>query len=158
MSEQPLPSPPPPQQPMYVQQIVSPEVQSTATIALVLELVFGLFGALGLGNIYAKRTGLGIAIMLGWWVYLAVAIGVTLATVGIAGLCFGPIGLAIPIISGVMVRSYALQQSLVCDSSDLVRTLAIGIGVVVFVCLASCGILSAFGMLPVLLGGLSGNY
>ena len=136
-----------PPQPQYVQQVVSPQVSSTGTIALVLEIVFALFGVMGVGNIYAKRVGLGIGLMIAWWVFLGVATAIIMATLGIAAVCLGPIGLAGPIISGIMVRSYVIQNNIELDSSDLLRTIAIGVGIIVFFCVAIFGISFAFGLL-----------
>ena len=132
MSE--MPPSQPPEQPVYVQQMVPPEVSSTGTIALVLEIIFGYAGILGTGNIYAKRTGTGILLLFGWWVYLAIAGFISVITLGIALVCFGPISIALPIISGVMIRSHVLKEQVVCDTSDLLRTVGIGIGVGLFFC------------------------
>src|SRR5689334_11741152 len=40
------------------------------SVALVLEIVLGVFGFLGVGHLYAGRTNLGIALLLGWWAFL----------------------------------------------------------------------------------------
>ena len=39
----------------------------SAGAAVALELVLGLFGIFGVGNIYAGRTGLGVALMVSFW-------------------------------------------------------------------------------------------
>lgn len=84
----------------------SPEVQAAATTSLILEILFGLFSLLGVGHVYSGRLGLGLALMVGWWVYLAIAgVGSTL-TGGLAGCVFVPIYLAAPIISGLQASAY----------------------------------------------------
>ncbi len=94
------------QPPQPYLQPVSPETEGASTIALWLEILFGFFGLLGIGHVYSGRTLLGIAIMIGWWIYIGVAGTLITITVGIAGCLFGPLYLAIPIISGIQARTY----------------------------------------------------
>jgi hypothetical protein len=98
-----------PQQP-YTQQQISPETEGASTIALWLEILFGFFGLLGIGHVYSGRTLMGIAIMIGWWIYIGVAATLISITVGIAGCFFGPLYLAIPIISGIQARTYVKKS------------------------------------------------
>jgi hypothetical protein len=90
-----------------VKQHVSPEAESAGNIALVLEIIFGYFGLLGIGHVYTGRLGLGIALLIGWWIYAGVAGLITTITFGLALCLFVPIGLAVPIFSGIQARSYA---------------------------------------------------
>ena len=83
-----------------------PDVQAAATTSMVLEIVFGLFSLLGIGHVYAGRVGLGLALMLGWWLYLLIAAGVSTITAGIAACLFVPIFLVVPIISGIQSSAY----------------------------------------------------
>lgn len=41
--------------------------QKSAGVAVALELVFGLLGIFGVGNLYAGRTGIGLALMFSFW-------------------------------------------------------------------------------------------
>jgi hypothetical protein len=85
---------------------LTPEVQSAATTALILEIVFGLFSLFGIGHVYSGRLGLGLALMVGWWVYLALAGFISTITGGIAGCLAIPIYLAAPIVSGIQASAY----------------------------------------------------
>jgi hypothetical protein len=91
-------------------QPLSPATQGASTTALWLETIFGLFGLLGVGHVYAGRIVLGIALMIGWWIYLAIAAVVITITVGVAACLFMPISLAVPIISGIQARTYIQQK------------------------------------------------
>jgi hypothetical protein len=98
------------QQPVYVGRQISPETEGAASIAILLEILFGFFGLLGVGHVYTGRIGLGIAAMIGWWIYLGVAITISMLTLGFAACLLGPLGLAIPIISGIQARTYMTQK------------------------------------------------
>jgi hypothetical protein len=85
---------------------LSPEVQSAATTALILEIVFGLFSLFGIGHVYSGRLGLGLALMVGWWVYIAAAGFISTLTGGLAGCLAVPIYIAAPIFSGIQASAY----------------------------------------------------
>ena len=89
---------------------ISIETQGDSSIALWLEILFGIFGLLGVGHIYTGRIGLGIALMIGWWLYIGVAGTFSAATLGIMGCLLGPIYLLGPIISGIQARTYMQQK------------------------------------------------
>jgi hypothetical protein len=93
--------------PIYVKSQQSPEVEGASNIALWLEIIFGIFGLLGIGHVYTGRTGLGILLAIGYWLYIAFATFVTTVTVGFAACLFVPLHFAIPIISGIQARTYA---------------------------------------------------
>lgn len=79
------------------------------TNALILEILFGIFGILGVGHIYASRVGVGLALMVGYWVYGFIAFLITSVTVGFAACLFLPLSLAIVIFSGIKARDYLRQ-------------------------------------------------
>ena len=85
---------------------LAPEVQAAATTALILEIVFGLFSLFGIGHVYSGRLGLGVALMLGWWAYIAIAGFLSTLTGGLAGCVFIPIYIAAPIVSGIQASAY----------------------------------------------------
>ncbi|MCS7222872.1 MAG: hypothetical protein RML36_12860 [Anaerolineae bacterium] len=90
--------------------------------AMVIEIVAGYFGFLGIGYLYAGRTGAGLLRLFGWWAFIvAVAIGLPFLTIftapddvsGLLGsglgsvlclLCLIPLLLAVPVISGLMLK------------------------------------------------------
>lgn len=94
------------QQPVYVIRQTSPETEGAATTALWLEIIFGIFSLLGIGHVYSGRTLLGIALMVGWWFYIAVAGIISVVTLGLGACVFIPIYFAVPIISGIQARTY----------------------------------------------------
>ncbi len=85
---------------------MAPEVQAATTTALILEIVFGLFSLFGIGHVYSGRVGLGLALMLGWWAYIAIAGFLSTLTGGLAGCVFIPIYIAAPIVSGIQASAY----------------------------------------------------
>jgi hypothetical protein len=87
-------------------ELLAPEVQSAATTALILEIVFGLFSLFGIGHVYSGRLGLGLALMVGWWVYIAAAGFISTLTGGLAGCLAIPIYIAAPIFSGIQASAY----------------------------------------------------
>ncbi len=99
------------QQPVYLVRQVSPETEGAATTALWLEIIFGIFSLLGIGHVYSGRTWLGIALMLGWWIYIGVATFFSTITLGFGACLFVPIYFAVPIISGIQARTYTQKIS-----------------------------------------------
>ena len=91
----------------YVVKETSPEVEGASNIALVLEIVFGLFGLLGIGHVYTNRIAVGIGLLIGWWIYIIVAVFIGSLTLGFGFCLFVPIYIAVPIISGIQARTYA---------------------------------------------------
>jgi len=85
----------------------SPNNENTDTIALVLEIVLGFFGFLGIGHIYTGRLGLGIGLLIGWWVYMFFVVVVSAITGGIAACLFIPVNLGLLAFSGIKARNYA---------------------------------------------------
>jgi len=94
------------QQPVYLVRQVSPETEGAATTSLWLEIIFGIFSLLGIGHVYSGRTLLGIAMMVGWWIYIAFAGFISVVTLGFGACLFVPIYFAVPIISGIQARTY----------------------------------------------------
>jgi TM2 domain-containing membrane protein YozV len=76
-------------------------------VALALELAGGFFGFLGIGWIYAGRPGLGIALLIGYWL-LDWVIGVTLSifTLGVWCLVWPAQNLVFGALSGYLARRW----------------------------------------------------
>ncbi len=61
------------QQPQAAYYQPPPRTGKDPTIALILELIPGfLFQTFGIGNIYAGNVGLGIGLLIGYWVLVAI--------------------------------------------------------------------------------------
>ena len=98
------------QQPAYVTRQISPETEGAASVSLWLEIIFGIFGLLGVGHVYTGRIALGIVAMVVWWAYIAIATTITAGTLGLAACLFGPLYLAVPVISGIQASTYMKQR------------------------------------------------
>ncbi|HAY83823.1 MAG TPA: hypothetical protein DCY42_02555 [Chloroflexi bacterium] len=121
----------------------SQETQTAGNTAMILEIVFGLFGQLGIGHVYTGRLGLGIGLLLGWWIYIAVATTITTATVGFAGCIFVPIGIIVPIISGLQAKKHMLEKG---GDGDWGKVAIVGIGgCLTFIILSAIVIFVIFG-------------
>ena len=94
----------------YVGKEISPDVEGAANTSLALEIIFGLFGVLGIGHVYTGRVALGVLLIILWWVYIATATLISVFTFGIAACIFIPLYIAIPIISGIQARTYMLKS------------------------------------------------
>jgi hypothetical protein len=100
--------------PPYPQPYPQPPYQSFQqhqdnTTALVLEGVLSFFGLYGIGWLYRGRTSVGIALLIGGFVWVAVAIVIAIITFGIGALCFVPIHIAF-IVGDVLMLNNALRQ------------------------------------------------
>jgi hypothetical protein len=137
------------QQPIYVVSQASPETEGAATTALWLEIIFGFFSLLGVGHIYTGRIALGIILMIGWWLYIILAAFVSSITLGIAACIFGPLYLAVPIISGIQARTYIRKTSGAGSWSSV--AIAAG-GGCLLVIVAIITLMVAFGILGALGG------
>ncbi len=82
---------------------------STDTLAMIIEGVFGFFGLLGVGWMYVGDIGKGILIMLGMWVFIAVESIVGVLTGGLAMCLFAPIHIVIVIFSAIKLRDHVRQ-------------------------------------------------
>jgi hypothetical protein len=71
------------------------------TMGLLLELL-GYLGFLGIGHIWAGKTTRGIALLVGWWIYLTMAWLLTIVLIGCLMLVAA---VAIPIASGLYLKS-----------------------------------------------------
>jgi hypothetical protein len=85
-----------------------------ANLAMLIEIVLGIFGFLGVGHILAGRVVPGIVLLVSWWIAIALGwtVGVLIAvlTLGL-GLCLAPIfWLGVPIASGIWLRNEMLKQ------------------------------------------------
>jgi zinc-ribbon domain len=73
--------------------------------AFVLEFVLGIFGFLGIGWVYGRRTTVGLVMMVGWWLLVAGGIGGSVASGGIGCCLWLPVHFVAPFISAILVRN-----------------------------------------------------
>ena len=77
------------------------------SIALILEIIPGLFGFLGIGWIYGGKTGTGVAWLIGFLFWTVTATIISVATAGIGIFCWLPISITLIVISSISLSTYA---------------------------------------------------
>ena len=82
---------------------------STDTIAMIIEGIFGIFGFLGVGWMYAGSIGRGLLMMVGMWVFIAIESVVGTLTGGLAMCLFAPVHLIILVFSAIKVRNHVRE-------------------------------------------------
>jgi len=94
---------------MTVQRRTPVQADSTDIITMIIEIVFGLFGILGMGWLYVGNFPVAVGAFIGFAIVVFIETAVAGLTLGIA-LCFIiPLNLAIAIISGIRARDYVRQ-------------------------------------------------
>ena len=96
----------PPQQFQQPAQIYAQRPPKDKSIALILEILPGLFGFLGIGWIYSGNTTTGIIWLIGFLIWTAIATIISIATVGIGIICWLPISIACIAISAITLNNY----------------------------------------------------
>lgn len=122
--------------------VVSPSSDSSDTIAMMLEIIFGIFGILGMGWLYAGNIPIAIAAFVVFLIVAFIEMAITTATLGIAACLILPVNLAIAVISGLRARDYVRNTG--AQGSVLYVVIGIILGIVIL-----CGGLMLF------FGGLS---
>jgi TM2 domain-containing membrane protein YozV len=98
----PPPQPPqPPYNPYYPQRPAKDR-----NLALVLEIVAGLFGILGIGWIYSGKTSTGLIWLIGYLVWVGIAVIAAALSGGLACLCTVPVNLVCVGISAYNLNNY----------------------------------------------------
>jgi TM2 domain-containing membrane protein YozV len=95
----------PASEPAHTPTIYSTTPKKDRSIAIVLEIVPGLFGFLGIGWIYGGFTGAGIAWLVGFLIWNMIALAICIFTVGVGCLCTLPINLVVLIASVIALNS-----------------------------------------------------
>lgn len=129
------------------------DVETTGWIALVLEAIFGWFGILGVGQAYVGRLALGIGLFLGWLLVLGVLVALSVVTFGIVACLMVPVWVAVPVVSGLLARRYALAYQL---TGSWGRALAYGgigcLGLILLMCVGAALVTAIFGSIGALVG------
>ena len=85
--------------------------QKDPTIALILEILPGLFGLLGIGWLYSGNKKVGIPVLIGMLIWDFIAIVVLALSVGIGIFCLGPINLTLIAISAYLLNRDIKSQT-----------------------------------------------
>lgn len=80
------------------------------SIALILELVLGLFGFLGIGWIYSNQTTTGILCLVGMFVWNFIAFFIIIITGGFGCFCTLPVNLVAIAVSAYMLNNYTQEH------------------------------------------------
>lgn len=80
------------------------------TTGLLLELIPGFFGFMGIGYLWSGMTGIGIALLLGYWVVVFFEIIFIIFTLGLLALCLWPINIVAPVVSAVLLQKKLKEQ------------------------------------------------
>ena len=107
---------PPPMAPVpqgYYQPVppMAPQ-QDNTTLAIILEVVGGIFGIFGIGWLVSGNTSTGLMFLIGGFVWLAIAIVLSVVTFGIGLICIWPVDLAIMITSVIMLNNRLKQRQM----------------------------------------------
>ena len=102
---------------------------SSDSIAMLLEIIFGFFGILGMGWLYAGNFVVAIAATIGFLIVFLLEIAISIGTLGFAACCFVPINLAIIVMSGLKARDYVRNTG--AHGSILYVIIAVIIGAVI---------------------------
>lgn len=85
-------------------------VQKDRSIALILEILPGLFGFLGLGWIYAGNLTVGVLALVGFLLFLGIELLVIVFTGGLAACCLLPLNLAAVAVSALLLNNYMKER------------------------------------------------
>jgi ABC-type multidrug transport system fused ATPase/permease subunit len=86
--------------------VVSRPSDSSDTIAMMLEIIFGFFGILGMGWLYAGNVPIAAVLFVGFLIVAFVEMAIATATLGIAACLIVPFNLAVAVISGLRARDH----------------------------------------------------
>ncbi len=146
---------PPPQQQYPPQQPYPPQRPgNTDSTGMILEIVFGLFGIMGMGWLYAGRIGLALLIFFGFWILLGLEALFSVITGGVCACAAFPINIGLAIWSGTQVRDYVRQHWV---QGSIMNVIIAGIVGVLLVGGLIAGLIALFVALG-LLGGMSSGY
>ncbi len=119
---------------------------SSDTIAMLVEIIFGLFGILGMGWLYARNIPLAIAAFIGLTVFVFIEAMVAIVTLGFSLCLTVPLHFVIVAISGVRVRDHVRNTGV----TGSIPHLAVGLlgGAIVVCCgLAFLVVLASAGLI-----------
>ena len=134
------------------QQNIQPRSDSTDTIAMIIEIVFGLFGILGVGWLYVGNFLVGGLLFVGWFLALGAVVllltvfsAVTLGFGSFLVCCIPPVGIAIACISGLRVRDHVRNTGARGNFILLLIPAVIGCGVIFLITSTILGAIGAVG-------------
>lgn len=94
-----------PVQPGYVPQYAS-RPPKDRNVAIILEILPGLFGLYGFGWIYSGNTGTGIMLLVGGLIWAVIVVIAATITASVACFCTVPVNLIAVAVSATMLNNY----------------------------------------------------
>jgi len=88
----------------------APRPRKDRGVALVLEIILGLFGLPGIGWIYSGKTGVGVVLLLCTLVWDIIAIVIDIVSGGFACFITVPVNLVVVAISAALLGGYTKQH------------------------------------------------
>jgi hypothetical protein len=80
--------------------------ENTSLIAIIIEIIFGLGGALGMGWLYVGNFGRAALIFTGYIVFCIIEAILGFVTIGMAAFCFAPLNMLAIAFSSIKLREY----------------------------------------------------
>lgn len=87
-----------------------PAAKKERGIALILEILPGLFGFLGIGWIYAGNLTVGLIALIGFLVFVAIEVVIAIVTLGFGACCLLPLNIIIVAVSALLLNNYIQQH------------------------------------------------
>ena len=104
------PSAPPPSDELAPYGGYAPRPPKDRGLALILEILPGLFGFLGFGWIYSGNTTVGILVLIGMLVWDLIALILIVLSIGLGCFCTVPVNLTLIAMSAFMLNAYTKQH------------------------------------------------
>jgi len=108
-------------------------VDSTDTIAMIIEIVFGLFFVMGVGWLYVGNVAVFVTVLLGYWLLVGIEVTLTIFSFGCLACLFYPLNIVLVIVSGVRARDYVRQTK---AKGSAINVLAVVVILILGLCLA----------------------
>jgi len=80
--------------------------ENTSLIAIIIEIIFGMGGALGMGWLYVGNFGRAALFFIGYIVFCIVEAVLGFVTLGMAAFCFAPLNILAIAFSSIKLREY----------------------------------------------------
>ena len=131
-------------------QMVTSPSDSSDTIAMMLEIVFGIFGILGMGWLYAGNIPVAIGAFVGFLILALIEMAIATLTLGFAACFILPVNLSIAVVSGIKARDYVRNTGAHGSVMYVILGVVLGVLILCVGFMLFAGLLSALGPLGAL--------
>ena len=116
--------------------------ENTAVISMIIEIIFGLTGALGMGWLYVGDFGKAALISSAYLVFCLFEAFFIVVSIGIAAFCFAPVNILVIAVSSIKLREHVRNTGATGNFLYLIIAFIFVIALVVVVVAASILILT----------------